>query len=130
MPSRRPSIVRRSVSSFLRDASRISESSSASLSMRASSTGRLPSTGWTSGRASIMRMVNWLGQNLSMPSLPADTADASMAMGSSVSSNSTSGKSTLSDSANSRLAYSTAEPSPFTSSASIRSPGETHVPVR
>ena len=130
IPARMPSSVRSSVASFIRDAARIRSSSSASLRIRASSTGRLPSTGRTSPRASISRIVNWLGQNLSIPSFPGFTASASTATESSVSSNSTRFSPSVPESANNRFAYSTAVPSSFTSSASIRSPGDTHVPVR
>ena len=97
-----------------RDASRIRESSSASLSMRASSTGAA-----AEHRMDVGPRLHQADGELARPELvDAELAgrhapDASMAMGSSVSSNSTSGRSTLSDSANSRLAYSTAEPSPL-----------------
>ena len=78
--------MRRHTSTFIWLLTRIRASSSASLMSRASSTGWLPSTGVTSFRACIRRMVKWLGQVLSMPMGPASTSAASSATGSSVSS--------------------------------------------
>ena len=59
--------------------------SSASLYLRASSTGAEPSTGVTSGRAARRAMRNLLGQALSTPSVPGRRAAASAAVGSSLS---------------------------------------------
>ena len=98
--------------------------------MRASSTGAEPTTQRTSSRASISRSVKWLGQDLSMPSVPGRTLWLRRAMGSSVSSNSLRGASTLPERAKRRLANSRASPLLCTYSASMRSPGRTHVPVR
>ena len=75
-------------------------------------------------------MVKWLGQVLSMPIFPGSTWGASTATQSSVSSYTTMGTSVRPSRANIRLANSVISPLSFTSSASMRSKGSHHTPVR